>query len=58
LSTQPAGYLIFFWLEVIPFIVEEFVPAAHLAWKGAMSLRMLEPYLLGSGTKTFKVSAK
>lgn len=31
LSTQPAGYLTFFWLEVIPFISEEFVLAAHLA---------------------------
>lgn len=58
MSTQPAGYPIFFRLEVIPFIDEEFVPAADLAWKGEMSLRMLEPYLVGSKTKTFKVSGK
>lgn len=54
LSTQPAGYPIFFGLEIFSVIGEESFQAAHLAWKREMCLRMLEPCVLGSGTKTSK----
>lgn len=66
-STQLAGYPIFFWLAVIPFLGEEFVLVAHLARKGEMSLRMVNyiylevkqtplRYLVNGGRDNFAVT--